>query len=373
MKKGIAIILSALILCSSAACSSQSGESSASQTTSESQAVQTTTEALAEAPTLDSKTEASIEEAIQNFEFEGVIYAEKDGKPLYSFAKGTQENGEKITIDTPLPIGSVSKQFCAAAVMLLQEQGKLNVKDTLDKYYPEYADGSKISLHNLLSMRSGLPDPTGTNAIEGADEKTEAEKVDAIKKWVFSQQLIFEPDQNYTYANINYILLSDIVEQVSGKKYTEFLRESFFEPLGMNHTGTASEVADSPEWAQGAVFDQLDKHLGIPTSGAGDIISNAADMTTWLNALGNGKAVSAESFKAMTTDYSDGGNYGYGLDLDVYGGVGHSGTISIYSAYDYLNTDEKLTLFTVSNTIDQFTAIVPFSEELLEIFMPEAE
>ncbi len=369
MKKAIAFVLSALILCSSAACSAQTGEGSASQTTAEAQTVQPTTEAPTEALTLDPEAEASIKEAIEDFDFEGVIYAEKDGKLLYSYANGTQENGEKITIDTSLPVGSVSKQFCAAAVMLLQEQGKLSVNDTLDKYYPDFSEGSKIKLHNLLSMRSGLADPTGTSAVDTSEEKTEEENIEAVKNWIFSQPLNFEPDEGYKYSNCNYILLSDIVSQVSGKSYSQFMRESFFEPLGMNHTGTLAEMNSSPEWAQGAVFYNIDRNLGIVTQGAGDIVSNAADMTTWLNALSNGMAVSADSFKAMTTDYSNGGNYGYGLDLNVYGGVGHTGNISVYSAYDYVNTDKSFTLFVDSNTIDQFTAIVPFSEEMLDILM----
>lgn len=369
MKKAVALILSALILCSSAACSPQTGEGSASQATAEAQTVQPTTEAPTEALTLDPEAEASIKEAIEDFDFEGVVYAEKDGKPLYSYANGTQENGEKITIDTSLPVGSVSKQFCAAAVMLLQEQGKLSVNDTLDKYYPDFSEGSKIKLHNLLSMRSGLADPTGTTAVDISDDKTEKENIDAMINWAFGQPLSFEPDKNYSYANINYTILSDVVSQVSGKSYSQFMRESFFEPLGMKHTGTLAEMNSSPEWAQGLFFDKIDRNLGIVTQGAGDVVSNAADMTTWLNALSGGRAVSADSFKAMTTDYSNGGNYGYGLDLDVFGGVGHSGNISMYSAYDYVNTDKSFTLFVDSNTIDQFTAIVPFSEEMLDILM----
>lgn len=369
MKKAIAFVLSALILCSSAACSPQTGKGSASQATAEAQTVQPTTEAPTEALTLDPEAEASIKEAIENFDFEGVIYAEKDGKPLYSYANGTQENGEKITIDTSLPVGSVSKQFCAAAVMLLQEQGKLSVDDTLDKYYPDYSYGSKIKLHNLLSMRSGIPDSTGTSVVEISNDKTEEENINSVLTWTFSQPLKFEPDERYEYANVNYLILSRIVEKTSGKKYSEFLRESFFEPLGMNRTGTLSELAASPEWAQGAVFEQKDTRVGMMPNGAGDIVSNAADMTTWLNALSSGKAISAESFKTMTTDYSSGGNYGYGLYLNIYGGVGHYGNISVYSAFDYINKDKDFTLFVDSNTIDQFTAIVPFSEEMLDILM----
>ena len=258
-------------------------------------------------------------------EFEGVVYAVENGKPVASYAKGTLENGKEITLDSPMPLGSVSKQFCAAAIMLLQDQGKLSVSDTLDKYYSDYAEGKKLSLHNLLSMRS-------------------------IKKWLFSQPLMFEPDSEFVYTNTNFLLLADIVEQVSGKKYVDFLRENFFEPLGMTHTGFIIELGSSPSWAQGNIYKQVDTQPGL-TKGAGDLISNAADVTAWINALSSGKVISAEAYKAMTTDYSPEEHYGYGLYLQLDGGVGHYGAIQIYSAFDYVNTDKKQTLVVLSNSV----------------------
>lgn len=236
-------------------------------------------------------------------EFEGVVYAVENGKPVASYAKGTLENGKEITLDSPMPLGSVSKQFCAAAIMLLQDQGKLSVSDTLDKYYPDYAEGKKLSLHNLLSMRSGIPELTEENSDVVKEDATEEENVASIKKWLFSQPLMFEPDSEFVYTNTNFLLLADIVEQVSGKKYVDFLRENFFEPLGMTHTGFIIELGSSPSWAQGNIYKQVDTQPGL-TKGAGDLISNAADVTAWINALSSGKVISAEAYKAMTTDYS---------------------------------------------------------------------
>ena len=292
-----------------------------------------------------------MEETIQLHGFEGVIYATENGKPVASYAKGTLENGTEITLDSPLPIGSVSKQFCAAAILLLQEQGKLSVSDTLDKYFPDYAQGKSLTLHNLLSMRSGIPELTEESGSDVTMENTEAQNVAAIKKWVFSQPLTFEPDEMFAYCNVNYFLLADIVEQVSGQKYTDFLRGSFFTPLGMTHSGFIGELPDSPAWAQGNIYQQVDAQPGL-TKGAGDIISNAADLTAWLNALSGGKVISAESYKAMTTDYSPETCYGYGLYLELEGGVGHYGAIQIYSAFDYVNTEKKTTLVALCNSID---------------------
>lgn len=351
MKKIISIILSALIVCAAAGCSSNKDASSSSkaETTAATEAV--TEEPPATAATANPEVPDGMKSTIEANEFEGVIYAVQGEKPVASFAKGTTENGSAITLDTPLPVGSVSKQFCAAAVMLLQEQGKLSVKDTLDKYYPDYQEGKKITLHNLLSMRSGIPDLAEESGIDVTDDHTEEENVKIIKDWVFKQKLQSEPDTTFQYANVNYFLLSDIVGQVSGKKYADFLRESFFKPLGMTHTGFIGEMPSSPKWAEGNKYEQVDTQPGL-TNGAGDIISNAADMTAWINALSSGKVISADSYKAMTTDYSPDVHYGYGLYLQLEGGVGHYGAIGIYSSFDYINTDKKLTLVVLSNNIN---------------------
>ncbi len=356
MKKILALILSSLILCSTVACSSNSNTNSTATT-------QQTTTSATEATT----AEKTLEETLDLYGFEGMLYAVKDGKAVASFAKGTLENGETITMDTPMPLGSVSKQFCVAAILLLQEQGKLSVDDTLDKYYPAYSKGSKISLKNLLSMRSGIPSFTETPDLIDlvTVDNTEEENISEVKKWIFDQELDFEPDNGYTYSNSNFFLLGDIVEQVSGKKYIDFLRENFFTPLGMTHTGSICELNSSPDWAQGITYQKITLQPGI-TKGAGDLISNATDMAIWLDALYNGKAISKESYQEMTTNYTTGTPYGYGMSLEVIGGVGHGGTIGIYNSYSYINEDNNFVLFMVSNTVSSSTI-----ESLLHKFTPD--
>ena len=354
MKKILAVLLSAMIVCAASGCASSSKSSSSksgSSAAEESSQAETEAPHEATAPTANPAVSPDMEDTIKSHGFEGVIYAVKDGKPTASYASGKTENGSEITLDTSLPIGSVSKQFCAASILLLQEQGKLSVNDTLDKYYPDYSEGKKITLHNLLSMRSGIPDLNEESGIDVTDDHTEEENVIIIKDWVFRQKLQSEPDTAFEYANINYFLLSDIVGQVSGKKYADFLRESFFTPLGITHTGFIGEMPSSPEWAIGNVYKQVDTQPGL-TNGSGDIISNAADLTAWINALSSGKAVSADSYKTMTTDYSPDVHYGYGLYLQLEGGEGHYGAIGIYSSFDYINTDKKLTLVVISNNIN---------------------
>lgn len=297
---------------------------------------------------LSSEKEQSIRETIDSYDFDGVIYAEKEGQLIYTFAQGTLENGESVTVNSSMPIGSVSKQFCAAAVLSLSEKGQLSLDDGLDKFFPEYEEGRRIKLYHLLSMRSGIPELS--DELDITVDKTEKENTALIKSWVFNQSLIFEPGKTFMYNNTNYVLLANIVEQVSGKNYNEFLRENFFNPLGMNHTGTIAELDQSYEWSKGMVVEQVDLQPGL-TKGCGDVISNAYDMKLWMDALSEGEAISQESYRAMTNDQYGQNYYGYGMFLDIRGGVGHPGMIGIYSAYDYINEDKGLKMFVMSNSL----------------------
>ena len=141
----------------------------------------------------------------------------------------------------------------------------------------------------------------------------------------------------------------EIVEQVSGMNYVDYVRENFWQPLNMTHTGSLEELPSSPEWAHGCTYEGLDKQPGL-TKGCGDMISNAADITIWLNSLKNGDIISKESFEAMTTDYSDGKQYGYAFRPVISGGAAHAGENGIYTAFDYINTDKQFTLFLASNS-----------------------
>ena len=352
MKKTLSLILVALLLGSCCACSSDSNTDTSPTSTVQSETTTeniTDTSALTVATTTvnDEKIQKALEK-LEEYEFEGVVYVTKDGNPYFSFAKGTLEDGTPITLDTPMPIGSVSKQFCACAIMLLQEQGKLSVNDTLEKYFPEYTTGKDITLHNLLSMRSGIHE---MNFDLTSVDKTAKENTTALLEDIFSRKLTSPPDKMFEYINANYFLLGNIVEKVSGKTYIDFLRENFFEPLGMTHTGSIDELPNKPQWADGHTYTQIDSQPGL-TKGAGDIISNCSDMHLWLEALYTGKSISSESYKAMTTSHSSEIPYGYALNLNYEGdGIGHAGLIGSYTAQDYISETHRMTIFMDSNTV----------------------
>ena len=369
MKKILTFILSALVLCTAAACGSGGASSVSEQAAAVTEAPSTAAETVsAQTAAAGSSTASGAQvfaatddirekmDKLETIRFSGVAYVEKDGVPVASYVRGTLSDGTPLTLDTPMPVGSVSKQFCAAAVLLLQQQGKLNVSDTLDKYFPEFAEGTKVTLHHLLCMRSGLADffsdSEAAQELEGKItlDNTDAQNTAVIKEWVFSHSASVEPDDVYQYNNVNYILLGNVVEQVSGKRYTDFLRESFFTPLGMDHTGSIFELKDKPAWAQAFHYDPEELQPGIEpglAKGAGDIIATAADMTRWMNMLSSGTILSAESYKAMTTNYS--GDYGYALETGIGDGAGHFGQIGDFTSVDYFDPEQRLTVFASAN------------------------
>ncbi len=358
MKRVISVILSIVLLLSLTAC----GKSTLSDTQKEK---------------LLQKAQADIDQAL----FHGAVYATLYDKEILNTAAGKANKDEDIdnSADIAYRYASITKQFTAAAIMKLYEQDKLSLQDTIDKYFPEYEHGKEITVHELLCMRSGLEDYINDNddtdsngdaqsrtdsdiEFEVSPDKSSRENRVAIEEWIFSQPLRFEPGSNFEYCSSGYMLLGEIVEQVSGESFSDFARENFFEPLGMTTAGfcgsydkdgvtvaKAYHRSGGMEWADypGAWF------------AAGDLICSPRDMSKWANALMSGKVVSQESWKLMTTVYSNEDPkrpYGYGLMINSTGGrtfVMHTGNFPSYCSMMLMIPEEGYTCTTVSNHAEE--------------------
>lgn len=340
--------------------------------------------ACGKASLTDQQKETLLQEAnadIDKTQFQGAVCATLYGDEILDTASGKANKDENIgnASDIAYRCASITKQFTAAAIMKLYEQKKLDLQDTIDKYFPDCAHGKEITIHELLCMRSGLVDyindpdtldkngdPQGRKDVEiefdVSPDKSAKENRAAIEAWIFSQPLRFEPDSNFEYCSSGYLLLGEIVEQVAGESLSDFAQKNFFDPLGMTTAGflgsyskenvivaKAYNRSGDMEWTEypGAWF------------GAGDLICSPRDMTKWADALMNGKVVNDASWKLMTTVYSDENPampYGYGLMIDVEGGrkiVRHTGHFPSYCSMMLMVPEEGYTCTTVSNHSDE--------------------
>ena len=353
MKKLLAVIACCMMLLSVTACAGNEPEDS---DTLSADTVENT------AVVLTDEMKDKMDKGLDKIDFEGIICINHNGEIVYESVTGEDEKGNALTLESPMFVGSVSKQFCATAIMMLKEQGKLSVDDKLEKYFPEFEVGKDITLKNLLTMRSGICEFNFADEVN--DDSSKQEILDSMKKYVFSNTLEFEPGSKLEYRNTNYILLSEVVEQVSGMSYNDFVRENIFTPLGMSDSGFANEVTDSPFYSHHLTLDTFDGGYveAVVASGAGDIVTTAPDMEKWMTGLSCGKLVSKESYAEMTTDYSpdNGYAYGYALQGAYASGWGHSGRIGSYTAYDYINSQEGYNLVALTNKDNQQLASLPF-------------
>ena len=182
---------------------------------------------------LEAEIDAYIEPFVKAAGFSGTLLIAKGGEVLVNKGYG-MANYEWDVPNTPktiFQIASVSKSFTAAAIMILEERGLLSIDDPLAKFIPDYPSGDRITVHHLLTHTSGIPN---VNEFPDYDRKSRfpitLEQIIAMFK---NKALEQEPGGGYRYSNSNYNLLAYIIEMVSGESYSDFLRTSIFEPLGM--------------------------------------------------------------------------------------------------------------------------------------------
>lgn len=282
------------------------------------------------------------------------------------------EWNEPADATTIFRIGSVTKQFTAAAIMKLVEQGKVHLDDSLAKYLPDFdTEGHTVTIRELLDHTSGIPNYTaqpGFWAKPARLDLSDQEVLDLVKSVPFD----FEPGTSWRYSNTNYFLLGMIVEKVSGRAYADFMRETFFEPLGLSHTLYGSETAIVPHRAQGYAYDPVTMQprndaaisMRVP-GGAGGLVSTAGDLVRWQIALTNGRAVSRASFQQMIGSPVDMGQadmkYGFGLFINRLDGqrvIEHDGGINGFNAILSWLPDIGLRMAVISNSEVMPSAIV---------------
>ncbi len=189
-----------------------------------------------------------------------------DGKPVLvkGYGKQSIESGEPVQADTLFAIGSVSKQFTCAVILLLAEDGRLSLFDPVGTYYPNLTRALDITLLDLMHHVSGYPDYYPLDFVDRRMKRPKAPD-DLLQEYA-GGKLDFEPGTKYSYSNTGYILLARVAEKVSGKSFGQLLAERIFQPLGMYHTVYEANPSD-PRLARGYTTFALSKpEVALPES-----------------------------------------------------------------------------------------------------------
>ncbi len=261
------------------------------------------------------------------------------GKAVYrkAFGKANIELDADMTPENVFQLGSITKQFTAVAILMLEEQGKLNVKDPVSKYIPDYPGGSEITLHHLLTHTSGIKDFTKMKQLSDIAQK---EMTPAMMASFFKNEPAdFAPGEKYEYNNSGYVLLGYIIELVSGEAYGDFIKKHIFDKAGMNQSCYASDRKIILKRAYGyhkkeyGYVNKTPISFSVPFS-SGSLMSTAGDMLKWQTALNQNLLLGAnQTSKAFSRHRLNNGDefaYGYGWHIKDVDGIAsreHGGSI----------------------------------------------
>ncbi|MEC0174559.1 serine hydrolase [Paenibacillus favisporus] len=292
--------------------------------------------------------------------FNGAILVAQHGRILLNEGYGMAnfEHDVPNSPNTKFRIGSLTKAFTAMAILQLQEQGKLNVQDYIGQYLEDYPNGHLISLHHLLSHSSGIPDYPG---FPGYWEQTQRlySTLEETIQMIKDKPLEFTPGEEHRYCSSSYILLSAIIEKVSGISYGEYIKERICQPLHLENTGIEDCRTIVKDLASGysvckeiihAEYVDMTLHLG-----AGAMYSTVEDLYVWDRALYTDTLVSKDSLKILFDQYTTYcGSYGWVVDEQKINKqprkrIGHFGSMNgFWSDFNrYVNDD--LVIIVLSN------------------------
>jgi D-alanyl-D-alanine carboxypeptidase len=272
----------------------------------------------------------------------------ENGRIVYSHAYGLRDREQHFppTLDTHYEIGSITKQFTAGVILQLQEAGKLHIDDKLATYLPDAPHANEVTLRQLLSHTSGMPE-----YLDGPDIEQVATKpatFDQLMARIAGKSLDFTPGSRWSYSNTGYVLLGRVIEVVSHESYRHYVQTHLLDPIRMTQTFTVADEAHLPNMATGYrhTDGRIERPLPISETfgwSAGFLVSTVSDLEKWNDALMNGRIVTPADYALMstsvkTTQQGDAG-YGFGLfvdSIDEQPRVGHTGgSLGFTTANEY--------------------------------------
>ena len=286
----------------------------------------------------------------------------KGGKLVYTHGYGKAHIDPDVAAKPEMrySIGSVSKQFTAAAILILQEQGKLSVNDAVGKYVPGLTRGDEVTIREILSHTSGYQDYWPEDYLMTPMMKPETAQ-QILDTWA-KKPLDFEPGTKWQYSNTNYVIAGEIVEKVSGEKLMDFLGEHIFRPLGMKSVWNSDEAKLTSPDATPYVRNALGPLRLAPKEGrgwmfaAGELAMTAHDLALWDESLIAQTVLKPESYKEMFTEVmlKDGKGTEYGLGVDVkkrdgHRSIEHSGEVTGFVSDNVVFVDDGVAVAVLTN------------------------
>ena len=312
---------------------------------------------------LQSYTDTLFEVSVDSSQIAGAsVLVYQNGKTLIkkTYGYASLELSVPVPDDGVFEIGSVTKQFTAAAILKLVEAKKLSLDDDFTKYLEFDTKGRKVTIDNLLNHTSGIPSYTAF--AEFGELMIQDLPRDSLVRLVESKEFMFEPGEALIYNNSAYFFLGLIIEKVTGQTYEEYLKETFFDPLGMTSTSYSSntEITKNKVYGYGYSPDGL-KQKGylnhIWPYAAGSLSSSTKDLLTWMIALHQGRVLSETLYQSLITpgQLKDGSNIHYAKALtnsSDFGNhrIGHGGGINGFLTDTRYFPDEDLYIICLVNT-----------------------
>jgi CubicO group peptidase (beta-lactamase class C family) len=288
----------------------------------------------------------------------GAVLVARGDEVLFQggYGKSNLELDVPNTPETVFRLGSLTKQFTAAAILQLQDQGRLSVNDTLDRYLPDAPHAGEVTLAQLLSHSSGIPDSLASPGLELRQAHTPDEMISLVA----GQPLEFTPGSQYHYCNVCYLMLGRIIEIESGQSYADYMAEHIFQPAGMTATGVDDASIIVPHRAAGYNWDgQTYRNAEFVdmsnVGGAGVLYSTVGDMYKWDRALYSDTLLSAAAREAYFTprvSMGEGESYAFGwviVATPEHTLAEHSGGVNGFDTFVIRDPATQLYVIVLSN------------------------
>lgn len=301
------------------------------------------------------------------------------GEPVYEKAFGHADlaGDRTATTNTRYAIGSISKQFTAAALLLEQEKGKLSLDDKVSKYFPDLTRADEVTIRQLLSHTSGYEDYAPQDYI--IPEWTLPTTPEAVVGRWAKKPLNFDPGTKWQYSNTNYVLAGKILEKASGTPLLKFLEDSFFQPLEMRSAGDCEikNPADATAYTRYALGPPrpVEREAKGWYFAAGELCMTASDLAKWDVSFLQRRLLSSKSYEEFVREVKlkDGKptHYALGLQLGEIRGIptlSHGGEVSGFLAMNTLITSKNDGIVVLTNE-DGVNLIGPLTSEIADVLL----